>query len=360
MIQSLGVPVVSLSVPNIHKLNAITSDDLSCMWTVFTKCKDNLENGRRLENMSWRLWYRETLIEKTQDQHVRTPIPIQQQPSVSAPEEDYFSYASSASSASTCSNIQTPPSLKHVSPSSFKRMISSLNTPIDHHALTLPVSQPSALAASVPPCPTTAQVSPTISVTADPPTATVTVVDAAPEKLGMAAPEPPAKTPTTFLAAPKPIAARSSKFFLSDDEESDNDDSFTNACDNDDGFWSTVRSEIDCARQKPSRSVHHGNNSIETTGDFAKRALTPAPLSCRRSLLTSMLNANPTNPMARPRRIGHRKRPSNSAELSQSLRYCVDWEQQQNAFFDEFMAPPIKVKEPSFQANDHWENFQGW
>lgn len=27
---------------------------------VFTKCKDNLENGRRLENISWRLWYRST------------------------------------------------------------------------------------------------------------------------------------------------------------------------------------------------------------------------------------------------------------------------------------------------------------
>lgn len=26
---------------------------------VFTKCADNLENGRRLENLSWRLWYRE-------------------------------------------------------------------------------------------------------------------------------------------------------------------------------------------------------------------------------------------------------------------------------------------------------------
>lgn len=29
---------------------------------VFTKCKDNLENGRRLENLSWRLWYRETIL----------------------------------------------------------------------------------------------------------------------------------------------------------------------------------------------------------------------------------------------------------------------------------------------------------
>ena len=33
MIQSLDVPVVSLAVPNIHKMDEITSDDLSCMWT---------------------------------------------------------------------------------------------------------------------------------------------------------------------------------------------------------------------------------------------------------------------------------------------------------------------------------------
>ena len=26
---------------------------------VFTKCKESLQDGRRLENISWRLWYRE-------------------------------------------------------------------------------------------------------------------------------------------------------------------------------------------------------------------------------------------------------------------------------------------------------------
>jgi hypothetical protein len=26
---------------------------------VFTKCKESLHDGRRLENISWRLWYRE-------------------------------------------------------------------------------------------------------------------------------------------------------------------------------------------------------------------------------------------------------------------------------------------------------------
>lgn len=31
---------------------------------VFTKCKDNLENGHRLENLSWRLWYKSTMTQK--------------------------------------------------------------------------------------------------------------------------------------------------------------------------------------------------------------------------------------------------------------------------------------------------------
>jgi Fungal protein of unknown function (DUF1752) len=28
---------------------------------VFTKCKESLQDGRRLENISWRLWYREMM-----------------------------------------------------------------------------------------------------------------------------------------------------------------------------------------------------------------------------------------------------------------------------------------------------------
>jgi Fungal protein of unknown function (DUF1752) len=33
---------------------------LSFLLSVFTRCKNNLQYGRRLENMSWRLWYRQT------------------------------------------------------------------------------------------------------------------------------------------------------------------------------------------------------------------------------------------------------------------------------------------------------------
>ncbi|GAA5795219.1 hypothetical protein HPULCUR_000573 [Helicostylum pulchrum] len=73
MMKTLDLPVLSLAIPNINKLDENNTDNLSYMWTVFSKCKDSLENGRRLENMSWRLWYRESSLKRT----APTPIPIQ-------------------------------------------------------------------------------------------------------------------------------------------------------------------------------------------------------------------------------------------------------------------------------------------
>lgn len=40
-------------------------DDLSKTWKVCTKVKDSLENGSRLENLSWRLWFSQKLKKKT-------------------------------------------------------------------------------------------------------------------------------------------------------------------------------------------------------------------------------------------------------------------------------------------------------
>ncbi|KAG2229705.1 hypothetical protein INT48_004222 [Thamnidium elegans] len=75
MMKTLDLPVLSLAIPNINKLDENNTDNLSYMWTVFSKCKDSLENGRRLENMSWRLWYRESSLKRTAP--ISTPIPIQ-------------------------------------------------------------------------------------------------------------------------------------------------------------------------------------------------------------------------------------------------------------------------------------------
>ncbi|KAL7311577.1 hypothetical protein PS15m_009318 [Mucor circinelloides] len=39
-------------------------DQLSCLWAVFTKYKRNIQDGFRLENLSWRLWYRQSVLQK--------------------------------------------------------------------------------------------------------------------------------------------------------------------------------------------------------------------------------------------------------------------------------------------------------
>ncbi|KAH8555938.1 hypothetical protein BGW37DRAFT_479140 [Umbelopsis sp. PMI_123] len=50
-------PLLALT---LHSMD--NSIDVGDLWTVFTRCKDSLQYGRRLENMSWRLWYRQTSL----------------------------------------------------------------------------------------------------------------------------------------------------------------------------------------------------------------------------------------------------------------------------------------------------------
>ncbi|KAI0133641.1 hypothetical protein BJ170DRAFT_590658 [Xylariales sp. AK1849] len=52
--------------PNvIHKVDTQNAQNLFSMWTVFSRCADSVEQGRRLENLSWRLWNRETFCCET-------------------------------------------------------------------------------------------------------------------------------------------------------------------------------------------------------------------------------------------------------------------------------------------------------
>lgn len=77
----LHAPVLSLTPDSLASLGDLDGDSLSELWggklarrvvlrresadplarlplcPVFTKCKDSLQNGRRLENLSWRLWF---------------------------------------------------------------------------------------------------------------------------------------------------------------------------------------------------------------------------------------------------------------------------------------------------------------
>ena len=61
MPSQLNAPVLTLDVAKIDQVNPRDIASLKNFWTVFNQCSQNIKDGRRLENMSWRLWARETL-----------------------------------------------------------------------------------------------------------------------------------------------------------------------------------------------------------------------------------------------------------------------------------------------------------
>ncbi|KZV60928.1 hypothetical protein PENSPDRAFT_619649 [Peniophora sp. CONT] len=57
MVTPFSSPVLSVAVDAVRDLEG--KDALGGLWNLFTKCKESLQDGRRLENISWRLWHRE-------------------------------------------------------------------------------------------------------------------------------------------------------------------------------------------------------------------------------------------------------------------------------------------------------------
>ncbi|KAI0022868.1 hypothetical protein F4780DRAFT_141298 [Xylariomycetidae sp. FL0641] len=61
--------------PNvIHKVDTNNPQNLFSMWTVFSRCAESVEQGRRLENLSWRLWQRETFCCETAQTKPMQPV----------------------------------------------------------------------------------------------------------------------------------------------------------------------------------------------------------------------------------------------------------------------------------------------
>ncbi|KAH0545217.1 hypothetical protein FGG08_000671 [Glutinoglossum americanum] len=63
----LASPVLTVDARKIAKVDPRNVENLFGMWTVFSKCAESLEEGRRLENLSWRLWNRETFCCEQED-----------------------------------------------------------------------------------------------------------------------------------------------------------------------------------------------------------------------------------------------------------------------------------------------------
>ncbi|KAM5359815.1 hypothetical protein ACJA88_015030 [Fusarium oxysporum] len=54
----LDTHVLTVDANVIHKVDTGNPANLYGMWTVFSRCADSVEQGRRLENFFWRLWQR--------------------------------------------------------------------------------------------------------------------------------------------------------------------------------------------------------------------------------------------------------------------------------------------------------------
>ncbi|RMZ75022.1 hypothetical protein DV737_g5528, partial [Chaetothyriales sp. CBS 132003] len=57
----LTTPVLALDVAKLKEVDPRNVESLFSLWAMFNQCSHSLKDGRRLENMSWRLWARETL-----------------------------------------------------------------------------------------------------------------------------------------------------------------------------------------------------------------------------------------------------------------------------------------------------------
>ncbi|KAF2181048.1 DUF1752-domain-containing protein [Zopfia rhizophila CBS 207.26] len=53
-------PIVRVEPGSMHAIETRNPENLFGLWSVFSKCSPAMEDGRRYENMAWRLWSRET------------------------------------------------------------------------------------------------------------------------------------------------------------------------------------------------------------------------------------------------------------------------------------------------------------
>ncbi|RAH42287.1 uncharacterized protein BO95DRAFT_467092 [Aspergillus brunneoviolaceus CBS 621.78] len=72
----LSTPVLTVDTAKIHKVDTANAQSLHGMWMVFSKCADYMEEGRRLENLSWRLWTRETFCVEPETNSDTSVLPL--------------------------------------------------------------------------------------------------------------------------------------------------------------------------------------------------------------------------------------------------------------------------------------------
>ncbi|KAL4978640.1 hypothetical protein BDW66DRAFT_9858 [Aspergillus desertorum] len=82
----LSTPVLTVDTAKIHKVDTANTQSLHGMWMVFSRCADFMEEGRRLENLSWRLWTRETFCVEPESSSDTSVLPLLRSEAADLPE----------------------------------------------------------------------------------------------------------------------------------------------------------------------------------------------------------------------------------------------------------------------------------
>ncbi|KAJ4150194.1 hypothetical protein LMH87_010956 [Akanthomyces muscarius] len=237
----LDTHVLTVDANVIHKVDTANPANLYSMWTVFSRCADSLEQGRRLENLSWRLWQREQLVdnEKRLDASaisntspLAAPSRSQDLPQLSGSvdsllDEDATEFVSESAPLEIRPRIHRLDSTssrsrrdRHISSDDFEKMVVSIvkdTAPLSAPTATSPLAAPKKETAPIAPAPTPAE--PTIMAThSKPATETRALVSAElpiresfpqPSHIAAAIPEPeaaPAHQPVAQKKAPAKFA----------------------------------------------------------------------------------------------------------------------------------------------------------
>lgn len=134
----LDTHVLTVDANVIHKVDTGNPANLYSMWTVFSRCADSVEQGRRLENLSWRLWQRETFVVDNHTEALPQDIPesrFSELPQLSGSveslaDEEAVDFTSVSAPVEIRPRIQRQDSCtkreRHISSDDFEKMIVSI------------------------------------------------------------------------------------------------------------------------------------------------------------------------------------------------------------------------------------------
>lgn len=137
----LHAPVLQLDVARMHEIDPRNVENLFGMWTVFSKCANTIPDGKRLENLSWRVWARETLCcppqpEKTIVPAIDIPLTLKEEvPSLSnspGSDSDSDSFRSSLENSALGKSRGKEP---HLTPRTLEKIITNIHESKNKHEL---------------------------------------------------------------------------------------------------------------------------------------------------------------------------------------------------------------------------------